>query len=77
MSQNPDPKFSRLLDKATQERLQIIQQAAAAAAAESKALGLPAFRMQEGRLLYTLPDGTETFERPASLVLTEAEKRQL
>ena len=77
MSQNPDPKFSRLLDKATQTRMQVMQAAAAAAAAESKAMGLPAFRMQEGRVLYTLPDGTETFERPAILELTEAEEGQL
>ena len=77
MSQNPAPQFSRLLDKATQDRLQVMQAAAAAAAAESKAMGLPAFRMQDGRLLYILPDGTETFERPASLVLTEAEEGQL
>ncbi len=61
----------------TLQELRVMQAAAAAAAAESKAMGLPAFRMQGDRLLYTLPDGTETFERPASLELTEAEMRQL
>ena len=62
---------------ATLQELRVMQEAAAAAATESKAMGLPAFRMQDGRLLYTLPDGTETFDKPASLELTEAEKGQL
>ena len=77
MSKNPDPKYGRLLDAATQERMRIMQEAASAAAAESKARGLPEIHWRDGRVVYVLPDGSETTEMPESLQLTEAERGQV
>ena len=54
-----------------------MQEAAAAAAAENKAYGLPELYWRDGQVVYVLPDGTETTEQPDSLKLTEAERGQV
>ena len=59
------------------EEMRIMQEAASAAAAESKARGLPEVHWRDGQVVYVLPDGTETTEMPESLQLTEAERGQV
>ena len=54
-----------------------MQEAASAAAAASKAHGLPELHWRDGQVVYVLPDGTETTEQPESLKLTEEERGQL
>ena len=76
MSDKPVLK-AKMLSPETLEMVRIMQEAAAAAAAENKAYGLPELYWRDGQVVYVLPDGTETTEQPDSLKLTEAEWGQV
>ena len=67
MSNLPEVRFTKILDRDTHERMQIMQEAATAAAARSRALDLPGIHWVDGRILYELPDGTMTHEEPARM----------
>ena len=54
----------RVLDESTSEELRIMNAAAAAAAAENRALGIPEFFDRDGVLTFRYPDGRETTEWP-------------
>ena len=54
----------KVFDRETQERLRIMNAAAAAAAAENRALGIPEFFDRDGVLTFRYPDGRETTEWP-------------
>ena len=67
MSENPTFRLPAFLDEETQERLRIMQESAAAAAAETAALGLPATHVRDGRVVWVYPDGRATTEMPPEL----------
>ncbi len=68
MSKNPPSIFSDLLDTEAQNRLRIMNEAAAAAGAENRALGIPEFYTKDGRLTFRYPDGRETTEWPTEVL---------
>ena len=65
MSSNPPSQ--ELLSPETLEMWRIMQKSAAAAAAETSALGLPATHFRDGRVVWVYPDGRETTEMPPEL----------
>ena len=58
----------KVFDRESQERLRIMNEAAAAAAAENRALGIPEFFDRDGVLTFRYPDGRETTEWPTEVL---------
>lgn len=69
MSTFPEAKFSKLLDRDTQERMRIMREAVAEAKAENRRYGIPEIHWIDGRVVYELVDGTMTTEEPEILRL--------
>lgn len=68
MSENPPKKFTTLLDEDTQERMRIMDEAAAAAGAENRALGISDSCTKDGKLTFKYADGRETTEWPVEIL---------
>ena len=62
------PEIRQPLTQSTSEELRIINEAAAAAAAENRALGIPEFFDRNGVLTFRYPDGRETTEWPTEVL---------
>jgi len=62
------PDLNNLISSNTREELRIMNEAAAAAAAENRALGIPEFFDRDGVLVFRYADGRETTEWPVEIL---------